>query len=301
LINKNKAPERKDQLLLIDASKKFTPLKKNKGDKRVEIDEANRLEIVEALTRFEDCEFARKFSKYHFYFNKQSIELTNLDEDGETFRDHLPMVTKRDGSEERAKSEELTPVSLINGEVTIREFLITEFDKAQYADLAEAFALYWQPWVSALDYKEQPLVVETANARYHFDSDRETLVKTTSAGAEGLGCGRIMVKAALKKKTKNLPERIEITVELTPDTQKDYEIIPFDPDPETNRAKIEAFIEKYVFKPFVYLDNVVGAEINFNKEFYRPHRLETSENILSAIQELSLDLNNQEESFRNDF
>lgn len=301
VINKNKAPERKDQLLLIDASKKFTPLKKNKGDKRVQIDETNRLEIVEALTRFEDCEFARKFSKYHFYFNKQAIELTNLDEDGNSFRDHLPMVTKRDGSEERAKSEKLTPVSLTDGEVTIREFGITEFDKAQHADLAEAFALYWKPWVSALDYKEQPLVVETADARYHFDNERETLVKTTHAGAEALGCGKIVVKAAFKKKTKKLPERIEITVEMTPDTQKDYEIIPFDPDPESNRANIEAFMAKYVFKPFDYLDNVVGAEINFNKEFYTPHRLETSENILSAIEELGLDLNNKEESFRNDF
>ncbi|WP_316348349.1 N-6 DNA methylase [Desulfuromonas acetoxidans] len=294
MINKNKAPERKDQLLLIDASKKFTPLKKNRGDKRVEIDETNRLEIVEALTRFEDCDFARKFSKYHFYYNKQAIELTNPDEDGNTFRDHLPMKTKRDGSEERAKSENLTPVSLTDGETTLREFEVTEFDKEQYADLGEAFDQHWKPWVNALDYKEQPLVVETKSARYHFDNDRETIVKTTKVGEEALGCGKIVVKATLKKKTKKLPERIEITVELTPDTQKDYEIIPFDPDPVTNRSNIEAFMAKYVFKPFVYLDNVVGSEINFNKIFYRPEGLRSVGKILEELSSLEKILASQE-------
>ena len=38
--------------MLINASEKFRPLKKTKGSKRKEIDEANRLEIVNALTSF---------------------------------------------------------------------------------------------------------------------------------------------------------------------------------------------------------------------------------------------------------
>ncbi len=284
VINKNKAPERRDQLLLIDASKKFTPLKKNKGDKRVEIDEANRLEIVEALTRFEDCEFARKFSKYHFYFNKQAIELTNLDEDGNTFRDQLAMVIKRDGSEERAKSEKLKPLSLSDGETTISEFRIIDFDKEGFKNLTDAYTGYWKPLVTALDYKEQPLIVTTTDSIYHFDNQRETLVKTTESGEEVLGCGKIVVKSALKKATKKLPERIDITVELTPDTQKDAEIIPFDPDPEMNRTNTEAFMANYIFKPFVYLDNVVGVEINFNKIFYRPEELRSVIDVVKSLE-----------------
>jgi type I restriction enzyme M protein len=286
VINKNKAPERKDQLLLIDASKKFTPLKKNKGDKRVEIDAVNRVEIVEALTRFEDCDFARKFSKYHFYYNKQAIELTNLDEDGQTFADHLPMVTKRDGSEERAKSEKLAPISLSDGKTTISEFTITKFDSEQFDDLADAFAQHWKPWVAALDYKKQPLHITTTDARYHFNNERETLIKTEEGTEEPLGCGKIVVKSTLKKATKKLPERIEINVELTPDTQKDAENIPFDPSPETNRTNIEAFMTKYVFKPFVYLDNVIGAEINFNKVFYQPEELRNVSEIIEEISQI---------------
>ncbi len=30
---------------------------------------------------------------------------------------------------------------------------------------------------------------------------------------------------------------------------------------------------KYVTKPFEYIDNVIGVEINFNKVFYAPEKL----------------------------
>ncbi|MDQ7003313.1 MAG: hypothetical protein Q9N02_11630 [Ghiorsea sp.] len=72
------------------------------------------------------------------------------------------------------------------------------------------------------------------------------------------------MKISLKKATKKLPERIEISVELTPDYQKDYEIIPFHKDEDANQQAISAFMAKYISKPFTYLDNVVGVELNFN-------------------------------------
>lgn len=295
IINKNKPASRKDQVLLIDASKKFTPLKKPKGDKRNEIDAPNRAEIVEALARFEDCDFARRFSKYHFYFNKQAIELTNLDADGHTFADRLPFETKRDGSVKKAKSYPLEPVSLTNGEVSLSEFTITTFDKTAHDSLSDAFEHYWKPLVATLDYRELPLIVETADGRYHFDLERETLVKTTTKGAEALGCGRIVVKSAYKSATKKLPERIEITVELTPDTEKDAEIIPFDPNPDANQAAISAFMAKYVTRPFVYLENVVGVEINFNKVFYKLENIDPPLLISTALESLENQLSTLEE------
>ena len=50
VINKAKDAARQDKVMLIDASAKFKPLKKNKGAKRKAIDEASRQEIVAALT-----------------------------------------------------------------------------------------------------------------------------------------------------------------------------------------------------------------------------------------------------------
>jgi type I restriction enzyme M protein len=59
VLNKNKPADRKDRVMLINASEKFKPLKKNKGNKRKEVDEANRLEIVETLSRWADSNLSR--------------------------------------------------------------------------------------------------------------------------------------------------------------------------------------------------------------------------------------------------
>jgi type I restriction enzyme M protein len=45
------------------ASEKFKPLKKSKGSKRKEVDEASRLEVVETLAQFGDNDYARVFRK----------------------------------------------------------------------------------------------------------------------------------------------------------------------------------------------------------------------------------------------
>jgi type I restriction enzyme M protein len=275
--------------MLINASEKFKPLKKNKGSKRKEVDAASRLEIVGTLTKFVDNDYARVFDKEFFYFNKQAIVLTNVDEQGRTFASHL---------KDEQTSLKLKPVKLENGERTLTEFTITEYDAERFGSLAEAYEQDIKPFVDSLDYKEQPLVVTTDKAMYRFDADRETLIKEALGKREELGCGKIVVKAALKKATKTQPERIEITVELTPDYQKDYEIMPFHPDEAANQATIAAFMAKYITKPFEYLENVVGVEINFNKVFYKPESLRNVVTILSEITELDEKLKALEEGLK---
>ena len=49
-------------------------------------------------------------------------------------------------------------------------------------------------------------------------------------------------------------------------------------------------MEKYVTRPFEYLDNTVGVEINFNKIFYQPEKLERIEDILADLKQLEADL-----------
>ena len=286
VLNKRKSPDRKDRVMLINASGKFKPLKKSKGSKRKEVDEASRLEIVETLARFVDNDYARVFDKEFFYFNKQAIVLTNVDEQGKTFASQL---------KEGASSLKLVPLKLENGDQALTEFVITAYDSERFGSLAEAYEQDIKPFVSALDYKEQPLKVMTAKAMYWFDAERETLVKEALGKREALGCGKIVVKAALKKGTKTLPERVEITVELTPDYQKDYEIVPFHRDEGENQAAIEAFMAKYITKPFEYLENVVGVEINFNKVFYQPETLRSVEEILGEIAALEGELKGLEE------
>ncbi len=128
-------------------------------------------------------------------------------------------------------------------------------------------------------------MITTEKARYWFDNERETLIKEVKGQQEELGCGKIVVKTSYKKKTKKRSERIEIRVELTPDTEKDYEIIPYQRDVNANQDAISAFMTKYVTKPFNYLENTIGVEINFNKVFFQPEKLREVVEILDEIEE----------------
>jgi type I restriction enzyme M protein len=238
------------------------------------VDESSRLEIVDTLTQYRNNDYARVFDKEFFYFNKQAIMLTNVDEHGNSFEMKL---------KEGKKSEKLTPTKLTNGERELTGFVITVFDSAQYESLADAFAQDIKPFIASLDYKEHPLVITTATAQYWHDAGQETLIKEVNGKKECLGCGKIVVKSAFKKANKKQPECIEISVELTPDYQKDYEIIPFHKDEVANLAAIEDFMAKYITRPFRYLDNVVGVELNFNKIFYKPEKLREVVDILAEI------------------
>ncbi|MFM7602099.1 MAG: class I SAM-dependent DNA methyltransferase [Pseudanabaena sp.] len=305
VLNKHKSGDRQDKVMLINASEKFKPLKKNKGSKRKEIDEASRLDIVETLARFVDNDYARVFDKEFFYFNKQGIMLTNVDEQSRSFASHL-----KDGK----TSLKLAPIALDNGVRSLTEFTITNppqpplergenvnanasspFLRVIEGDLLAFYEQDIKPFIDSLDYKDQPLMVTTDKAIYSFDSDRETIIKQSGAKREELGCGKIVVKSAFKKASKTQAERIEISVELTPEYQKDYEIIPFHRDEVANRAAIAAFMAKYITKPFEYLENVVGVEINFNKVFYKPERLRSVEEILGEISLLDDELKRLEQ------
>lgn len=83
-----------------------------------------------------------------------------------------------------------------------------------------------------------------------------------------------------------------VTAKLVDKTYKDTEIVPYNPDPEQNEAAILAFMQKYITKPYQLLENTVGVEVNFNKEFYVPETVESVETILAEIADIDRDLAN---------
>ncbi len=321
ILNHHKPAQRKDKVMLVNASEKFKPLKKSKGSKRKEVAEENRLEIVETLLKFKDTDFAKVYDKSFFYFNKQAIMLTNVDEDGKSLEDILPVKKGKEGEEIRAKSISLTPTKITqvidNETIEINDFEITTFDSSKYKSLLDYYEKGVNLTVQSLDYK-QNLTVTTAEATYYYDTDKETISKTlisetkrvsmvneklpeykTSAltsptTINELGCGKIVIKSSYKKASKTKTEMIEISVDLMPDYQKDYEIIPYHPDPQKNQRQIDDFMAHYVSKPFIYLDNTVGVEINFNKVFYKPETLRPITLIMSELEVLENELANLE-------
>ncbi|MDH5382914.1 MAG: hypothetical protein OEW75_18815, partial [Cyclobacteriaceae bacterium] len=177
---------------------------------------------------------------------------------------------------------------------TIDNFEITDFDNAKYTSLESRFNQEVKPNITALDYKEQQLKVVAEEATYWYDEDKETIIKETSGKQTALGCGKIIIKAAYKKPTKTKGACIAIKVELTKDLRKDYEIIPYSPDKTENQQLIADFMAMYVAKPFEYVDNVIGVEINFNKEFYTPEKLREFSTIYADLEALENELTNLE-------
>ncbi|MBW7954285.1 N-6 DNA methylase [Candidatus Gracilibacteria bacterium] len=286
VFNKNKSDERKDKVMLINAVDKYELLKKNKGKKRKEVDEKSRLDIIETLKNYKDNDYAKIFDKEYFYYNKQSIVLTNQDINGKSIEDLIPLKKGKDGELKRDKSIKLDTIKIIQEDIIIDNLNISTFNDSNYTDLKDYNDNYIKNLLSELDYKEKKLKVVTKESIYFYDEEKDTIIKETNGKIEELGCGKIVIKSSYKKATKTKEASIEITVELTPDYEKDYEIIPYSKDEEQNKRNITEFLDKYINKPFEYGDNVIGVEINFNKVFYKPEELRDINDIIGEIKDL---------------
>lgn len=301
IFNKNKPADRKDKVMLINASDLFVPLKKSKGKKRKEMSPDNRADIVKAFIDFKPNEFCKIFDKWHFYFNKQSIMLTNIDSDGKAIE--MPNKVTKDGEITEEKSIKLEPKTIAildsfkeNGMKAINEMLITTYDKTNYTSLADYYEKHFKNFVNDFDYKDEAFVlIDNQGNSFSYDSNKESIsVKDKKQKETFLGNGKIVIKSSYKKATKTKEEYILVTAELTKDLQKDYEIIPFHPDEDQNLQNIASFMAKYISKPFEYLDNTIGVEINFNKVFYKPEQLRDVIEITADLMELENELANLE-------
>ncbi|WP_126651706.1 HsdM family class I SAM-dependent methyltransferase [Chryseobacterium aureum] len=296
IFNKNKPAERKNKVILINASDLCEPLKKSRGKKRKQMNFENRKDILKAFNDFSNNNFAKVFDKWEFYYNKQSIMLTNADENGRSIE--MPLKANRSGEMVEEKSIKLNPVKiqwLANDEMqSWTEFEISEFDKQNYNSLEKYFENEVKPLLSGIDYKENRLKFHADDVIYYFDNDKETIIEDRNGSLIELGCGKLVIKPILKKATKTKDAIISISLELTKDLQKDYEIISYTPEENENQKGIDIFMAKYVTRPFEYIDNIVGVEINFNKVFYQPEQLRELTEITKDLKTLEAELSNLE-------
>lgn len=270
ILNKNKSTDRKDKVLMIDGSNFWEQLKKSRGDKRRQMNDEHRAKIVEAFVNGTENEYCKVFSKYHFYYNKQKIVLFNVDADKKYIKEDVKL--------------ELGTISS-NGKKI-------EGKTVSIADANEATSI-----ISNFDYKnESCFVTDSDGNKYLWNAEKETIYK----GTETIGCGTIQTKITSKKATKTLPARFEVSATLTPDCVNDYEIISYSPNEEENTKLIDDFLSKYVFLPYEKKGFIVGAEINFNKIFYKPEVLPKAADLLSEIKDLDNELKQLENQFNLD-
>ena len=266
--NKHQDPLRRGKVALIDGSGLWQLLKKAKGDKRREIPEEGRRRIVEALTAFETSDICKIYDREYFYYNKQSLLLTEVSEQGQ----YVEQTICPDGKSFAIKH----PVSLTVGQ-------------DQYADITLLSADEVRQIAKRITEERLLLSLSVTTEEgdvFTFDSDERNILHTDSQGkVHDLGCGMFAFKTAVNKKGDTICK-----ISIEPYLVSDYEIIPHHFETEENNREIQAFMDKYVFKPYVLTTNKVGVELNFNKEFYVPEEISSVENILAEIKELDEDL-----------
>jgi type I restriction enzyme M protein len=289
VFNKNKTKQQKNKVILINASEKFDLLKKNKGKKRKELNQNHQNEIVKMIDDFKDGEFCKVFDKDYFYFNKQALILKNLDENGKSFQEFL-------GDK---KSLKIDFVKIAQDDQIIFDNQEIENCEKDYENLKDYNEKFIKPKIADIDFKEQNLKIFAKNEIFYFDNEKETIIQEKNGKINELGCGIIKIKSNYQKATKTKAEKINISVEILPNYQKDYEIMPFSRDISQNKRNIDEFMAKYIQKPFELLDNVVGVEINFNKVFYKFEKLRGVEEILDEINELDTELRDLESKLFN--
>lgn len=217
IMNKNKQEGHRNKVALIDGSALWKQLKKSKGDKRREMTPEHRQQIVDALLQFENSDICKVYDREYFYYNKQTLTLTELDENG----------------------------------------------------------------VSVLDTICPDGKLKVEEGAYFFDEEQMSMIDT--ATAKPVGCGKFTYKNKKDRKT----GEVKVETYIEPLYVNDYEIIPHHFDEAANMAEIQAFMDKYVFKPYRLKDNTVGVELNFNKEFYVPEKLADAEDILKEIESIN--------------
>ena len=268
IMNKQKPFERKDKVALIDGSRLWRLLKKAKGDKRREMTQEHREAIVKALTDFVPSDICKIFDREHFYYNKQSLTLTEVSEGGR----YVEQTICPDGKVFVIKK----PVSLTVGEDVYDDLSLLSLDDIK------AIA-------KRVTSEQQELAVSVTtedDGVYAFLPEQCTIIHTDKDGKErDLGCGAFSFKASVNKK-----QVVVHKIAIEPFLTSDYEIIPHHKDEHENQREIDAFMQKFVFKPYVLGKNVVGVELNFNKEFYVPEKIDKVEDILAELEKLAKEM-----------
>ncbi|MDL2245896.1 SAM-dependent methyltransferase [Parabacteroides sp. OttesenSCG-928-J18] len=264
IMNKNKSHDRKNKVILINGSNGWKQLKKSRGSKRREMLPEHREAIVDALLKFEDNDIAKVFDKWHFYYNKQALTLINIDDAGKTVLNGI--------AKEKA-------FSLKPNKIYLNDISLSASD--------ESLAL-----LKNENTKDGTIhIVEKDGTEYRFDKKQNTIIRTKNNETTDLGCGKFTFKLSKNKKEGSLSFAAAIETEYI----SDYEIISYKPDPEENKAHIKAFMDKYISKPYYLKDEpTVGVELNFNKEFYAPEKVEKVDDILNELAELERELRDLE-------
>ena len=281
----NRKPEnRRGYVQLVDATKQYTPLRKNLGEKNCELSENDIAIISQAFLDFEEFEAtdeikvgSKIFPNENFGYWKVTVErplrlTVNLTDEA--------LTTLYATCEENGEQELYQAVNTICEEYGVGPF--TDYN-AFLVTLENAFA-------QRLTKKREKLLRETLTT---IDENAEPVVSKTHKPGD-VGVDRLYGFFARQVDGKSY------VVEYEPDTAlRDSEQIPLLED-----GGIPAFIEREVwpYVPDAWVDESaikIGYEISFTRYFYKPEPLRPLDEIRQGILALEQETDGLLESILN--
>ncbi len=271
VLTNRKAPERRDKVLLIDATSYWTPMRKSLGDKRREVPPDKAGEIVRLLREFHEGEHCKIFPTTHFGYRKITVE--------------RPLRFNVQASPER--------VARLEEESAFKNLAVSKKKNAKQKAAEEVQGRAQQDAIRQLLARLPAMLFKDRGA---FLAALNRIVGAT--GRSPLRLPAPLLKAILSA----LSERDE-TAEICRDAEGRPE-----PDPELRDTEsvplsesVEAFFDREV-KPHVpdaWINTAIrdeqdgqvgkiGYEINFNRYFYKyapPRPLEAIEADIKTIEQ----------------
>ena len=281
LLSKNKRPERKGYIQLIDASSIFHKLRKALGDKKNEISPEDRQKITNLYSDFKENEYCKIYPNTEFIYREYAVMQPLQRSYAITEERIQQMLSKGSLSAfyDPAKVAELENAEELSGKDLKK---LENFRKNQpvYDSIIFSLQAHTSDMVYLSPETFQPVL---CSALEGIDIDKKLLDKI----ADGLS---VMDKSAEIQRDKkgNI---------LYDKETKDIEIVRFDEDISSYMARevlphvpdAKAFFEEDLSKKIPVIKT--GAEIPFTRYFYKYQQPKASEELEKAFLELEQSVN----------
>lgn len=277
VLSKNKRPERRGKVQLIDASGLFQPLRKALGNKRREITPENREQITKLYADFQENELCKIFDNDDFKYREYTVmqPLQRSYSITEESIERLQAKGSLNGLYDEAKVYDLLNSDKKLNEKGQKKLDTFKKNKPLYNQILDTLQSYEsdQKWMSPEDF--MPVLKAILSS---VTSDKKLLEKI----ADGLS---IMDKEAVIQKDKKgniIYDKETKDTEIVPYKENidDYmkrEVLPYVPD-------AKAFWEENMTKKKPVIKT--GAEIPFTRYFYKYVQPESSSKLLNDFKEM---------------
>ena len=280
ILSRNKRPDRRGKVQLINAVDMWKPLRKSLGKKRREIDRDSMVKITELYSNFEENQYCKIFPNEEFMYKEYAV--------------YQPL--QRRGMLDAESIERLRTSSYFTSNSSI--FNETDFEQLKEMNpRSAADEKKYQKYLAGQQFVTDVLNILEANRsdRVFVDyGEFEKYLKSLLGKVKGMSASRLtgiaMVLAVMDKTAVVQKDRNGKIIKDT--TTKDTEIIKLTQDPEKYfEAEVYPHVPDaiclYEFDPSkkVNISNRerIGAEIAFSQYFYEYNRKDTAQGIHNKI------------------